>query len=466
MNTFVKYILLAIALVAATTSSSRADDLASRVDEYMKTEMASQRIPGVAVAVIDHGKVVLAKGYGLANVEHGVPVDAQTIFQSGSLGKQFTAALIMLLVEDGKLSIEDTLAKYFPTAPEPWRAVTLRQLLTHTSGIPDYEDSSFDLQRNYTEEELLRYAFALKPEFAPGSRWNYSNTGYMLLGFIAQRATGTSYQELLQNRVFRPLGMKTARTINEADIVPRRAGGYRLVDGELKNQEWVAPILNTTADGCLYFSLTDLIAWDQAWRSGALLSKESWAQVLAPVRLNSGKTYPYGFGIGLGEVNGQKVQRHGGAWQGFKAYRARYLDDDFSILVLANLAEADPGRLSNAVAAIVSPKTVQVRSPLANQEPAVTERLRRILADAAAGKLSPTEFAYVRAGFFPDVSAAYAKALKELGEPQRISIFERLEMGDDIVYGCEVGFASGTFTVRLGIASDDKISIFAITPNP
>jgi CubicO group peptidase (beta-lactamase class C family) len=466
MSQIMRMFLLLVGAIATVITTARADDLTARVDEYLKSEMTTQKIPGVAVAVIEQGRVVLAKGYGLANVEHGVPVDADTIFQSGSLGKQFTAALIMLLAEDGKLAIEDPLSKYFPAVPESWRAITIRHLLTHTSGIPDYADSSFDLQRNYSEDELLRLSFGLKLEFTPGSRWNYSNTGYMLLGFVAQRVGGSSYESMLQGRIFAPLGMKTARVISEADIVAHRAGGYRLVGETLKNQEWVAPILNTTADGCLYFSLTDLIAWDQGWRSGALLSKASWAQMLSPVRLNSGKTYPYGFGIGLGMVNGQKVERHGGAWQGFKTYRARYLSDDFSVLVLANLAEADPARLSDGVAALVSPKTAQVRTPLADQEPAATERLKHLLADAAAAKLSPAELAYVRNGFFPEVSGAYSKLLEGLGEPQRISIFEKLELGDDIVYQCDVEYTARKFIVRMGVAADSKISELRITPRP
>ncbi|MSU33804.1 MAG: class A beta-lactamase-related serine hydrolase [Pedosphaera sp.] len=428
--------------------------------------MARQKVPGLAVAMIEKGRVVVARGYGLANVEHAVPVDSDTIFQSGSLGKQFTAALVMLLVEDGKIALSDPSSKHFPAASEAWRLITVRHLLTHTSGIPEYEDSKFNLQRNYTEEQLLRYAFGLKLEFAPGSRWNYSNPGYMLLGFLVQKASGATYGDLMRDRVFRPVGMKTARIISDSDIVPHRAAGYRLADGELKNQDWVSPILNTTADGCLYFSLNDLIAWDQAWRARSLLKPESWAKMLAPVTLNSGKTYPYGFGISVDNVAGQKVERHGGAWQGFKSYRARYLDDEFSILILANLAEGDPGRLSEGVAALVNSKTVPAHTPLANQEPLVTERLKRLLSEAAAGKLSPTELAYVRAGFFPDASDAYTKELPSLGTRQKFTFYERRELGDDTVYVCEVAFASKTLTVRLGITPDDKISVFRIAGKP
>ena len=175
------------ALLVLVSTAAHADALA-RGDEFVRAEMAREKVPGVAVAIVDHGAVVKAEGYGLANVEHGVPVRADTIFQSGSLGKQFTAATVMTLVEEGKIGLEDSIAKYFPEAPEPFRAITVRHLLTHTSGIPDYTEGTIDLRRDYTEDELAKLAFGLKLEFAPGSRWNYSNTGYLMLGVLVHRA--------------------------------------------------------------------------------------------------------------------------------------------------------------------------------------------------------------------------------------------------------------------------------------
>jgi CubicO group peptidase (beta-lactamase class C family) len=189
----------------------------------------------------------------------------------------------------------------------------------------------------------LRRPAGLEPEFAAGARWNYSNTGYVLLGTIIRRVSGRFYGDILGERVFAPLGMETARVISEADIVPNRAAGYRLVEGELKNQEWVSPESNTGADGALYFTALDLIAWDRGLRAGAILSPESWAQVFEPVKLRSGKPYPYGFGWNVLEFADQKVQRHGGSWQGFKADLVRYLGDELTIAVLANLAEAEAG---------------------------------------------------------------------------------------------------------------------------
>jgi CubicO group peptidase (beta-lactamase class C family) len=439
---------------------------ADRVDEFVRAEMSRQRVPGVAVAIVDRGTVVKAQGYGYANVEHQVPVRPETIFQSGSLGKQFTAAAVMALVEDGKLALDDTLGKYFPDAPEAFRPITVRHLLTHTSGIPDYTEGTLDYRRDYTEDELARLAFGLKLEFAPGARWNYSNTGYLLLGVLAHRASGRFYGDVLRDRVFRPLGMKTARIISEEDIVPHRAAGYRLAGGELKNQEWVSPKLNTTADGSLYFSVLDLVAWDKGLRARAVLKPESWAAVFQPVRLNSGRTYPYGFGWGIEQAAGQTVVGHGGSWQGFRTQLTRFLGNDLTIIVLANLAEAEPERFVDGIAALLDPRLAKPRpAPIADEEPAVTARLRGLLAAARDGRLSPAEFAYVRAGFFPDGAKRYAERLQGLGEPRRVELLERRELGDDRVYQYEVAYEGGkTFRVQLGIAPDDKLSALSISP--
>jgi CubicO group peptidase (beta-lactamase class C family) len=325
------------------------------IDAAVRSEMDRQHVPGVAVAVVRGGTVLAAKGYGLANVEHDVPVTPETIFQSGSLGKMFTAAAVMLLVQDGKLALSDPIAKFFPGAPAEWQAITVRHLLTHTSGIPDYTDGAIDLRRDYTEDQLARMAYGLKLDFAPGEKWKYSNTGYLLLGIVIHKACGTFYGDVLAERVFKPLGMATTRVISEADIVPHRAAGYTLVKGELKNQDWVSPSLNTTADGALYFSVRDLIAWDAGVRAGKILSAASWSEVLSPVRLNDGKTHPYGFGWALGTRGGQPLYQHGGSWQGFKTHYARFARGDLSVIVLANLRQAAPDRIVDAVAAAIDP---------------------------------------------------------------------------------------------------------------
>jgi CubicO group peptidase (beta-lactamase class C family) len=325
----------------------------AKIDEYIKAEMHNQRIPGLSLAVIKDGRIVLAKGYGLANVEHQVPVKPETIFQSGSVGKQFTATAVMLLVEEGKIGLDDKIDKYFADLPENWKKITVRHLLTHTAGTGDYP-KDFDFRRDYTEDELLKRAEAIPLAFQPGEKWSYSNLGYLTLGVLIRKVTGKFYGDFIQERIFKPLGMNTARVISEADIIPNRAAGYRLDDGELKNQIWVSPTLNSTADGALYLTVLDLAKWDAVLYHEKLLKKSSLEQMWSPVRLNDGKTHPYGFGWEVKQISGRRIIEHGGSWQGFKAIIERHIDDRLTIVVFANLSQANIQKISRGVAAIYS----------------------------------------------------------------------------------------------------------------
>jgi CubicO group peptidase (beta-lactamase class C family) len=306
-----------------------------RVDEYILKHMEEKQIPGLALIVLEAGRIVRAEGYGLANIEHDVPVRPNTIFQSASVGKQFTAAAVMMLAESGKIGLDDPVGEYLDDIPENWSDITVRHLLNHTSGLKDY-DEEIDLRRDYTEEEFLRVFAEQPPDFAPGEHWSYSNTGYVLLGMIIRAASGQYWGDFVARRIFSPLGMKTARVISEADIIPHRAAGYRLVDGRIKNQEWVSPSLNSTADGALYFSVLDLARWDAALYTEDLLSQASREVMWSPARLNDGREVGYGLGWWVGEVRGHRVVQHSGGWQGFSSHIARYIDDSLTVAVLTN----------------------------------------------------------------------------------------------------------------------------------
>ena len=432
------------------------------IDKVVEAEMARQKVPGVAVAVVRQGTPVVAKGYGLANVEHNVPVTRETIFQSGSVGKQFTSAATMLLVEEGKVAVSDPVTKFFPDAPEHWKKILVRHLLTHTSGLPDYTAGMVDYRKDYTEEELLKFAYGLKLEFEPGARWNYSNTGYIVLGFLLRKASGQFYGDILKDRVFAKIGMKTARVISEEDIVPHRAAGYRLVRNELKNQNWVSPRLNTTADGSLYLSLDDMLAWDAALRAQRLLKPESWNQVFAPVTLNSGKTYPYGFGWQVDTFAGRRAQRHGGSWQGFQTHIARFPDEDLTIIVLANLAQSSPERIGNAIAAALDPTlAVPPLKPIPDTDVEMQARVRRLLSEAAAGTLKAEEFAYVRGGF---VQRGPNETLKSAGALKSLTLLEARELGDDRIRVYDAAFEKLTVRVRIAVAPDGKLAAFGLNP--
>ncbi len=192
------------------------DATTAKVDDFVKSEMQKQKIPGVSVAVVRNGGIVLAKGYGYSNVEHQIAVKPETIFQSGSVGKQFTATAVMMLVEEGKINLDEKIGKYLGDVPESWKDITVRNLLTHTSGMTDYPQD-FDYRRDYPEDELLTRAKAIPLGFQPGEKWQYSNLGYVTLGILIHKVSGKFYGDFLQERIFKPLGMTTARIINEAD---------------------------------------------------------------------------------------------------------------------------------------------------------------------------------------------------------------------------------------------------------
>jgi CubicO group peptidase (beta-lactamase class C family) len=352
-----KFSCILIACLLALTMIGMAQASPDAVDQYIQAEMAREHIPGLALLVTRDGKAVRAQGYGFSNVELQVPVKPETVFQSGSMGKQFAATAVMMLVEEGKLHLDDPLTKYFKDAPPTWRPVTVRQLLSHTAGFTDYP-KNFDMRRDRTEAEMLKIVEAIPLAYPPGTKFDYSNLGYLTLGILIHRVTGEFYGDFLEERIFKPLGMTTTRIISEADIVSNRAAGYRLVKGELKNQEWVAPSLNTTADGSLYFSILDLAKWDAALNTEKLLKASSLKQMWTIAKLNDGSPNPdnYGFGWFIDGIRGHRIIEHEGEWQGFATQISRYVDDKLTIVVLTNLAGANPDEIAHHVAGLYVPE--------------------------------------------------------------------------------------------------------------
>jgi len=451
-------------LVACADAPTNVDD---HVNAVVKAEMERQKIPGVAITVVRQGKPVKVAGYGFSNLEHGVRVVPATVFQSGSLGKEFTAVAVMLQVEDGHLSLDDPITRFFPDAPASWRSITVRHLLTHTSGIPEYATESMDYRKDWTEAELVHFAYGLPVEFPAGARWGYSDTGYLLLGIIIGKVSGHFYGDELKKRVFEPLGMKSARVISEEDIVPNRAAGYRLVHGELKNQEWVAPKLNTTADGSLYLSAEDWKTWEVAIRSRAILKASSWAQMLTPVRLNSGKTYPYGFGRFLPDGSSPPRESHEGLWQGFTTAYANYLKEDLIVVALCNSADAEPMRIVEAVAGAYVPSLApSPPTAIADTHPEASTKVRALLEKTAAGNLHASDFEYFRADFFPAVAARYQKLLQDAGAPTRLELLERLELGDDRMFKYRVFVGDTAFIVKVAIAPSGLLTAFKLEREP
>ena len=448
--------MLALAAFAAM-GGAQADAL----DDAIKAEMKRRNVAGVGIAVVRDGKIIREQGYGLANIEHSVPVSAKTVFQSGSVGKQFTAALVLLLAEDGKLGLDDPISRHLANTPESWKGIKIRHLLTHTSGLGDpYE--KLDLRKDYSDEELIALEATIPVLSGPGEKFAYSNMGYHLLGFICNKAGGKFYGDQLRERIFAPLGMST-RVINEADIIPHRAAGYEYADGKLRNQDWVAPRLNTTADGSLYLTARDLAIWDQALHSGNILSKRMQQTIFTPAKLNDGSSTEYGFGWYVGKHNGHKLISHGGAWQGFRSSMNRFVDDKLTVIVLANSTNARAGKFSEIVAGHYIPALATVPAkPIVDKNPAVTAQLREVVSDMAADKL-PKGFTDEQIAKLTPVLKRFGGAIREMGALRSVALLAVTEEGGSRQYRYRYTFAQEPMIVSAKFNKAGLIERFGLS---
>ncbi|MBC7931482.1 MAG: serine hydrolase, partial [Rubrivivax sp.] len=355
-------LLLLLLAVSGHAGAARAQEIAARLDKHL-TDLAAQKSFGGAALVARDGKVLLSKGYGMANYEFDLPNTPQTKFRLGSITKQFTAAAIMLLQEQGKLSVQDSICKYVEQCPAAWQPLTIHNLLTHTSGIPNFTGFPEYRQTNRLPspigETIKR--FKEKPlEFAPGERFNYSNSGYILLGHIVEKVSGKSYEAFLQEQVFGPLKMTATGYDHPEQVLKNRASGYMSGGGGgLLN----APYIDMTiphAAGALYSTVEDMYLWDQALHSGRLLSKKSLEAMLTPFKNG------YGYGLGVGKQLGLNRIAHGGGIEGFNTFMVRFPDQNATVIVLSNVEQSNTSsaaaRLARELLAdkIVLPAIVKV----------------------------------------------------------------------------------------------------------
>jgi len=308
--------------------------------------MAKQQIPGLTIAVVKDGKIIKAEGYGLANVELNVPARPETVYKIGSVSKQFLASGIMLLAEEGKLSVDDKISKYLEGTPATWSDITIRHCLTHTSGILR-EGPAFHPYKVQSEADVIKSAYPEPLHFKPGEKWEYCNVGYFILAQIITKQSGKYWGDFLAERIFVPLDMKSTRVTTLTDIVMNRAGSYGVKDGKLFNADELTAV---RPSGAFISTVLDLAKYDAALYTDRPLSAKIRKQMWTPVTLSSGATHPYGFGWELGSVGGHTVVRHGGSLSGFRAELARYIDDKLSIIVLTNGSNATPNTIARGIA--------------------------------------------------------------------------------------------------------------------
>lgn len=350
-------------------------DLARQMDALLAPVYPADG-PGAAVLVVRDGRTLLRKGYGLANVELGVPIRPEMSFRLGSITKQFTATAILLLAEQGKLSLDDEITRFLPSYPTAGRKITIRHLLTHTSGIANYTDlPSYEAR---TKEDLtldqLVDTFRNEPmRFAPGERFEYDNSGYVLLGIIVEKASGTSYEQLLKEKIFEPLGMTHTGYGHNGRIFPGRVCGYAQAAGRLVNADYLS-MTQPFAAGGLLSSVDDLALWDAALYTEKVLKAGSLAQMFTPYRLSSGESTGYGLGWAVTDEGGLVFQEHGGGINGFLTSVSRVPSKHVFVALLGNSTnpELAPEFLARNLSAMAAGRPYKVRAAI-KADPAVLE---------------------------------------------------------------------------------------------
>lgn len=323
-----------------------------KIDLKIDRIISKYRIPGIAAGIFKEGKIVYVKGYGVADLELGTPVNPAMPFRIGSISKTFIAAAVLQLVEKGRLSLDDRLVEFFKEAPVEWKGITIEDLLAHKAGIADYLDKKytgfrgiFDLRLDFPESELITDSYRLPTVFKPGRKYYYSNTNYMLLGFIISKITGKTYYRILEENIFRPLKMQSAAIHLHDEIVFNRPKGYELVSGKIKNAGFISDTFNNTADGSLYCNIFDMAKWDSALYGSNILSKNSLESMFSVKAHIKGSKYGYGLGWFIREGETGKIVEHTGSWGGFTSVITRDLSSKITVTIFTNIYRGGSGWL-------------------------------------------------------------------------------------------------------------------------
>jgi CubicO group peptidase (beta-lactamase class C family) len=334
-----------------------AQEAGSRLEQVAQSYAARGQFMG-SVLVARGEEILLNQGYGSANLEWEISNTPRTKFRLGSVTKQFTAAAILLLEEQGKLNVDDPVQKHLPDAPSAWDGITIRHLLSHTSGIPNFtsfpEYRTWQLSASTPEQSVAR--FRDKPlEFKPGEKWAYSNSGYLLLGYLIEKISGQSYAQFLQESIFTPLGMKDSGVDSNSEIIPRRAAGYTPSPKGPQHAGFIHMSIPHAA-GALYSTTDDLLRWQRGLFGGTVLKEDSLKKMTTPV-LNQ-----YGYGVGVRTVKGRRSIEHGGGIEGFNTFLAYYPETRLTVVVLANLNGNAPQEMAGLLAAVAHGETVQLQT--------------------------------------------------------------------------------------------------------
>ena len=311
--------------------------------------------PGATALVARKGQILYHKAFGMANLEFNIPMQVDNIFRIGSITKQFTAVAILQLMEQGKLSLQDDITKFIPDYPTQGHTITIEHLLTHTSGIKSYtgmKDFKERISLDLNTTQVIDHFKNQPMEFAPSTKWNYCNSGYFLLGYIIEKASGKSYPDYVETQLFRPLGMTNSLYGSDKKIIKNRAGAYDQEDSLGFVNAHVMSMTTPFAAGSIQSTVGDLFKWHQALHAGKLVKKENLEKAFTPVKLTDGITHPYGYGFGFKNVQGSPTIEHGGGINGFLTHSMYLPKDDVFVAVFSNCTCHSPADVTEKMAAL------------------------------------------------------------------------------------------------------------------
>src|SRR5580700_4411637 len=395
--------LLVFSWGGSVNAEPRGQKMEAAVDEVFE-DLTAPGSPGCALGVYRDGQMIYAKGYGLANVEESVPITPKSVFDIGSTSKQFTAASILLLEKQNKLSVNDDVRKYLPELPDYGKKITILQLLNHTSGLRDYltlmELAGINTDSVTTDEDALALIVRQRAlNFAPGSEWLYSNTEFFLLSVIVKRVSGKTLREFAAENIFTPLGMThTQYRDDHTALIPNRAMAY---DPKENKDGYTLHVsyFEQTGDGAVHTSVEDLLKWDENFYVGQVGGKDLLAELQEPGKLNSGKVLDYAKGLWIEDYRGLHTVNHGGSWGGYRAELLRFPDQHFSVACLCNRGDAMPARRVHQVADIYlgsmmkpkeEKKAAEHQAGEKKEIPQTAEQLRRYTGDYWSSELGVT----------------------------------------------------------------------------
>jgi CubicO group peptidase (beta-lactamase class C family) len=372
----------AILVLASFAAILQADP----IDDFIRAEMVRTKSPSIAVGIVKDGKLVKSEVYGISNLELDSPAKPGDLYEIGSITKQFTAFATMILVEEGKISLDDPISKFLVESPKAWEGIKIRNLVYQTSGLPDYAfEEGIGLVDRYTRETWMSKMTKLPLDFQPGIAWAYSNSNFALLGWIIEKASGMGYMAFMRERIFKPLEMSKTTFSNPDEIIPRRAAGYMNFQNQLMRSQFSSASINS--DGTILSNVEDMAKWDAALREKKLLKASSFAQLHKPAELDSGRWRPYGMGFNVSLPGAEPYYGHGGNSAGYSAGYACYPKAQVSVIVLGNVYAFGGEPMAKQIAELYMP-TLKATSPATKQDPDAkrTESIKQALAALGAGK--------------------------------------------------------------------------------